>query len=164
MQTSQKEIFIRERLERVKLEMITQNKGEKNPASLKEQKYGCSELARHRKCVWINSGAVIPYRHDGLWGCNDTDRNTEETEAAFPGRLPVAKQPQPADAIVSGGHIFSGWHDQCPSEAAGHPRVHYFYSNYFSAKGNLTHRDPVSLYPQKCLYQSVHYYVPKVNC
>lgn len=49
MQTSQKEIFIRERLERVKLEMITQNK--KKISLIKGEKYGHSELARHQKYV-----------------------------------------------------------------------------------------------------------------
>lgn len=57
MQTSQNEILIRERLERVKLEMITQNK--KKSTSLKGKKYGHSELARHQKYVQMNSKAAI---------------------------------------------------------------------------------------------------------
>lgn len=83
MQTSQKKYLLEEDWKGWNWKWSLKIRGKKS-ASLKEKKYGRSELARHWKYVWINSGAVVPCRHGGPWGWNGTNRITEVAGTNLP--------------------------------------------------------------------------------
>lgn len=115
MQTSQDEIFIRESLERLKLEMITQTKKKKS-TSLKGGKYGHSELARYQKYVWINNKATILSWSDAFEGTiiqgKPPDKRVPTPQHTLRSRID-ARQSRRVDIIISGGNISSGLWSVC---------------------------------------------------
>lgn len=140
MQTSQNEILIRERLESVKLEMITQNKKKINLIK-REKNMGDSELARHQKYVRINSKAAILCWYWCLWGCSNSRETTKEISAN-----PLhARKACRCPTVPAGLQCYIRWEhflrlmiSVCP-KASGLPSVHYFYSNSVAVTASLIH-------------------------
>lgn len=136
MQTSQNEILIRERLERMKLEMITQN-FKKSTSLIKKKIWSFWASQTPKICMnkHQNSNTVLVWC---LWECSNLRKASAST-------LAHAQKACRCPTVPGGGPYYIRWRhfpwlviSVCP-KASGHASAHYFYSNSVATNAILIH-------------------------